>query len=291
MKTVVIGANGQLGSDCVLAFERAGHEVVGLTHQDIEITDAGSAEQILARHAPAVVINTAAFHNVEKCEVEPQRAFAVNALGPRNLARLANELGYLLIHISTDYVFDGAKNAPYLETDAPRPLNIYGNTKLAGEYFVLAMAHRFFVVRVSAIYGTHPCRAKGGNNFVKLMLKLARDRGEVKVVDDEFVSPTYTPDVANQLLALVPCDAYGTVHATANGSCSWYEFAEAIFRLAGTKVNLRRAMPGEFASKVARPKYSVLENAVLKQQGIDQMPDWKSSLKQYLATLSSQSVT
>jgi dTDP-4-dehydrorhamnose reductase len=285
MKTVVIGSNGQLGSDCVLAFQQAGHDVVALTHQDIEVSDATSVGRILAHHRPSMVVNTAAFHNVEKCEQEPERSFAVNALGPRNLARLSNDLGYLLMHISTDYVFDGAKNTPYLETDLPRPLSVYGNSKLAGEYFVQTIARRFFVVRISAVYGANPCRAKGGNNFVKLMLKLARERGEVKVVDDEFVSPTYTPDVAHQLLKLMQTEAYGLIHATANGSCSWYEYAAAIFQLTDTKVKLLHAAPGEFPMKVPRPKYSVLENARLKQLSIDMMPGWRTSLEHYLTTV------
>jgi dTDP-4-dehydrorhamnose reductase len=285
MKTVVLGANGQLGSDCVLALRQAGHEVTALTHEDVEVADVAALGQTLTRLAPTAVINTTAFHNVEKCEQEPDRSFAVNAFGPRTLARLSNELGYRLIHISTDYVFDGAKGSPYVETDIPRPLSVYGNSKLAGEYFVQTIARRFFVVRVSAIYGAHPCRAKGGNNFVKLMLKLARERGEVTVVDNEFVTPTYTPDIAQQLLKLIETDADGVVHATANGSCSWFEFAEAIFAISRTKVNLRRAAPGQFPMKVPRPKYSVLENAVLQKLRIDIMPDWRASLTRYLATL------
>ena len=131
------------------------------------------------------------------------------------------------------------------------------------------------------------CRAKGGNNFVKLMLKLAKERGEVKVVDDEFVSPTYTPDIANQLLALSGTDAYGLIHVTSNGSCSWHEFAEQIFKLSGTTVRLLRAAPGEFPMKVARPKYSVLENSRLQALGLDQMPDWRDALRRYLVILNS----
>jgi dTDP-4-dehydrorhamnose reductase len=285
MKTVVIGANGQLGSDCVLAFEKAGHEVAGLTHQDIEIAEEPSVADKLTSLSPGLVINTSAMHNVDACEKSPLQAFAVNAVGARSLARLSNQLGFVLIHISTDYVFDGNKNAPYLETDVPRPLNVYGNSKLAGEIFVQTIARRYFVVRVSAIYGANPCRAKGGNNFIKLMLKLARERGEVKVVDDEFVSPTYTPDVADQLVRLAETDAHGVVHCTANGSCSWYEFAEAIFKLTQTKVKLLRAAPGEFPMKVPRPRYSVLENSMLDGLGIDRMPLWKDSLARYIAEL------
>jgi dTDP-4-dehydrorhamnose reductase len=285
MKIAVLGANGQLGSDCVAVFKEAGHDVAALTHAEVEVADTEGLERSLAACAPEVVVNTAAFHNVEKCEQEPDRAFAVNAIGARSLARLSNDINFLLVHISTDYVFDGAKNAPYVETDVAKPLNVYGVSKLAGERFIETIARRFFNVRVSGIYGSNPCRAKGGNNFVKLMLKLAKERGEVKVVDDEFVSPTYTPDAARQILRLLPHSDYGTVHTTANGSCSWHEFADAIFNLSKTKVNLLRAKSSDFPAKVPRPKYSVLDHAQLKKWDIDVMPHWRASLSSYLATL------
>ena len=287
MKTIVIGANGQLGTDCVSTFRRAGHDVVGLTHEDIELAEDDSVRVALTPLVADLVINTAAMHNVETCEKSPLRSFAVNGLGARSLALLANELNFTLVQISTDYVFDGMKCTPYREADPARPLNTYGNTKLAGELFVQTIAHKYFVVRVAALYGMNPCRAKGGNNFVKLMLKLGRERGEVKVVDDEFVSPTYTPDIANQLLALSQTDAYGIFHATSNGSCSWYEFAGEIFTLAGTTVKLVRAAPGEFPMKVPRPKYSVLENSRLQALGLDRMPDWHDALGRYLVALGS----
>jgi dTDP-4-dehydrorhamnose reductase len=287
IKTVVIGANGQLGTDCLATFQKAGHDVVGLTHQDIELAEEQSVRAVLSPLTADLVINTAAMHNVEACERSPLQAFAINGLGARNLALLANELNFTLVQISTDYVFDGLKDSPYREADIARPLNAYGNSKLTGELFVQTIAHKYFVVRVSAIYGMNPCRAKGGNNFVKLMLKLGRERGEVRVVDDEFVSPTYTPDIANQLLALSQTDAYGVIHATSNGSCSWYEFASEIFKLAGTSVKLDRAAAGEFPMKVPRPKYSVLENSRLQALGLDRMPEWRDAVGRYLVALSS----
>jgi dTDP-4-dehydrorhamnose reductase len=202
MKVLIIGANGQLGSDLVGVFQRRGAEVAGLTHQDIEIADAAAVEAKLAAAAPQVVVNAAAFHNVELCESEPQSAFAVNALGARNLAGASVKHSFRLIHISTDYVFDGRKRQPYTEEDCPRPLNCYGNSKLSGELFIQAMAKNYAVVRVSGLYGAAPCRAKKGLNFVKIMLKLARERGEVKVVTDEFVTPTYTRAAAEQIAQL-----------------------------------------------------------------------------------------
>ncbi len=285
IKTVVIGGNGQLGTDCVAAFQKADHEVISLTHQDMELASENSVRGALSPLKANLVINTAAMHNVEGCEASPLEAFAVNAVGVRKLALLANELNFTLIQISTDYVFDGLKGTPYRECDAARPLNAYGNSKLAGELFVQTIAEKYFVVRVSAMYGLSPCRAKGGNNFVKLMLKLAKERDEVRVVDNEFISPTYTPDIAKQLLALSQTDAYGLFHATSSGSCSWHEFAEQIFSLSGKGVKLLSAAAGELSKKVPRPKYSVLENARLQALGLDVMPDWRDALQRYLAVL------
>jgi dTDP-4-dehydrorhamnose reductase len=283
MRIAVIGANGQLGEDVAAAFRAEGDEVTSLTHQDLEISSRESVLHNVEQSHPDVVINTAAFHHVEKCEAEPERAFAVNAVGARNVAQATRALGATLFHISTDYVFDGAKHSPYTEQDAPMPLNVYGNSKLAGEYFVRAENPRHFVVRVSGLYGSHPCRAKGNLNFVETMLKLGRERDEVRVVNDEFVTPTPTVEVARQLVVLSRTSDYGLYHASAEGECSWYEFAQAIFELSGTRVRLEAARPGEFPAKVARPKYSVLENAALKRSSRNVLRHWKKGLEQYLA--------
>ena len=282
MKVAVIGSNGQLGSDVVRAFQENGDEVRGLTHADVELSSLDSVSAALQRARPELVVNTAAMHHVENCEREPEKAFAVNALGSRNLASASREVGSTLVHVSTDYVFDGAKGSPYVETDAPLPLNVYGNTKLSGEYFVRSTTEKHFVLRVSAIYGENPCRAKGGLNFVELMLKLARERGAVRVVDSEFVSPTPTRDIAKQIVVLSRSNRYGPYHATAEGSCSWYQFAREIFALTDTKVNLTVADPNEFPAKVARPRYSVLENNALKLQGLNTFQPWQSGLREYV---------
>lgn len=282
MRVAVIGANGQLGCDVCKAFEENGDEVIQLNHDVLDITDLDQAKTMLEEAKPAMVINTAAMHNVNACEANPARAFEVNGIGVRDLAILSNELDFTLFHISTDYVFDGAKKTPYIETDYPLPLNVYGNTKLAGENFVRAIAKRHFVVRVSGLYGTNPCRAKGGNNFVKLMLKLAKERPEVRVVDDEVLTPTFTEDIARQLVAMTKIEKYGLYHCTAQGSCSWYGFAKKIFELTGTKTKLSVAGPGEFPVKVPRPKYSVLENKNLQDAGLDLMPEWQDGLRRYL---------
>jgi dTDP-4-dehydrorhamnose reductase len=286
MKIAVIGADGQLGTDVVKAFAANGDEISSLTHSDIEISNKDSVSERMMALRPNIIVNTAAMHHVDKCEQDPAKAFAINGLGAKNLALAAKEIGAKLMHVSTDYVFDGEKGTPYAETDAPRPLNVYGNSKLSGEYFVRSTVPEHFVLRISAIYGKSPCRAKGGLNFIELMLKLARERGEVKVVDDEFVSPTPTPEIARQMVALSRSDAYGLYHATAEGSCSWHAYAKEIFAMTNTKVNLLIAGPNEFPIKVPRPKYSVLENAGLKKQGLNVFQPWQQGLREYFSTLS-----
>jgi dTDP-4-dehydrorhamnose reductase len=281
-RAVVLGANGQLGSDVTAAFVAEGYEVSGLTHRDIEITSPESVRLAFQRVSPEIVINAAAFSNVGGCETDPLLAFRVNALGARNVAQACDDFGAKILHISTDYVFDGAKDTPYTELDIPCPLNVYGNTKLSGEFFVRSANPRHFVVRVCGIYGQYPCRSKDGLNFVELMLKLSRERDEVRVVDDEFVTPTATAEIARQLIVLSRTSRYGLFHATAEGSCSWYEFARAIFDITGTRVRLERARPGEFPAKVRRPKNSVLENTALKHEGLNIFRHWKEGLQEYL---------
>jgi dTDP-4-dehydrorhamnose reductase len=282
MNVAVIGANGQLGGDIVSAFSAAGDTVAGLTHAQVEISALDSVKSALHALRPEVIVNTAAMHHLGQCEQEPAKAYAVNAIGARNLAQVANELGALLVQVSTDYVFDGRKRTPYEETDAPLPLNAYGNSKLAGEYFVLSLTARCQVLRTSGLYGKRPCRAKGGLNFVEMMLKLAAEKGTVRVVDDEFVTPTFTAELAEQIVALSRSDCTGLFHATAEGGCSWFEFAREIFSLTGTRVSLNAASAGEFPAKVPRPKYSVLENRALKDRALNRFRPWREGLRRYL---------
>ena len=282
MRVAVVGANGQLGSDVANAFAANRDDVCSLTHGEIEVGRLDSVRACLEKCNAAVVVNTAAMHHVENCEQDPEKAYGVNAIGARNLAMVTRELGAALVHVSTDYVFDGRKNTPYIEEDAPLPLNVYGNSKLAGEYYVRTVNPKHFVLRTSAIYGKHPCRAKGGRNFVDLMLELARTRGRVRVVNDEFVSPTPTAELARQIVRLSRSEQYGLYHATAEGSCSWYEFAREIFSVAGVDVILEAAAPGEFPAKTPRPPYSVLENRRLKNLGLNAFASWKEGLQQYL---------
>jgi dTDP-4-dehydrorhamnose reductase len=283
VKVAVIGANGQLGHDVVRAFSEQGDEVRGLTHADIELSSLDSVAACLCAAPAEIVVNTAAMHNVDSCEQQPGKAHEVNAIGSRNLASVTRDLGSVLIHVSTDYVFDGSKGEPYVESDTARPLNVYGRTKLEGEELVRQTNPKHLILRTAALYGTHPCRAKGGQNFVDLMLRLARERGRVRVVDNEFTSPTATADVARQIAALSRSDRYGLYHATAEGSCSWFEFAREIFRVAEVPVTLEAAGPNEFPAKVPRPAYSVLENRGLKSNHLNLFRPWQDGLHAYLS--------
>ena len=278
-RIVVLGSTGQLGSDLVDAFAQS--DVRGLAHEDLEIGDPEAVRDVLGRLRPEVVVNAAAFHNVPRCETEPERAFALNAIAPGNLARTCRDLGARLVHVSTDYVFDGTKQAPYVETDRPNPLNVYASSKLAGEYAVLNAGGNHQVIRSSGLYGVRPCRAKGGN-FIDTMFKLARERDEVRVVDDEVLTPTFTADLASQIRVLALEGPPGLYHATNQGQCSWYQFARLIFDLGNLKTPLHPTTVKEFASPVRRPFYSVLDNAALRASGLDRMRDWRDALTDYM---------
>ncbi len=282
MKIAVIGANGQLGNDVMSAFARQGDEVYALTHTDVEVASLDSVATTLRTLRPHIVVNTAAMHHVEKCEQAPQEAFAVNAVGARNVAIASRDVRAILVHISTDYVFDGCKRSPYVENDLPQPLNVYGVSKLAGEHCVRSIWEKHFILRTSGLFGKNACRAKGGLNFVDLMLKLAKERPEVRVVDGEIVSPTSTRELARQIVALSPSDCYGLYHATAEGGCSWYMFAREIFSITNAAVTLNVASADEFAAKVPRPKYSVLENRELKARRLNVLKSWQDGVREYL---------
>lgn len=280
-RIVIIGSNGGLGSDLVRVFPE--NEILPVTHQDLEITDERAVEAFFERARPTVVVNTAAYHHTAKCEEHPDRSFAVNAIGPLNLAKACAPIDSLLIHVSTDYVFDGNKGAPYVEEDNVSPLNVYGLSKAAGELAVLNYCPRHYVVRSCGLYGLVPCRAKG-DNFITKILNLAAEKGEVTVVNDEMITPTWTFSLAKQIHRLCSAESvpYGIVHASDEGECSWYDFTAEIFRLSCVKADLKSCSVEEARPAIRRPRYSVLENRVLKQAGANIMGDWKESLAEYL---------
>jgi dTDP-4-dehydrorhamnose reductase len=222
---------------------------------------------------------------VDDCEDEADRAFAVNALGARNVAVVAQEIGARLVHMSTDYVFGGEaepRTIPYTEFETPVPLSIYGKSKLAGENLVRHFCLRHFIVRSSALFGVAGSSGKGGN-FVETMLRLARERHELKVVSDQVLSPTYTPDLARKIVQLMTTEYYGIFHITNRGACSWYEFAREILKLAGIKTPVVPVTSDQYPQKARRPRYSVLDNYHLRLLGMDDMRPWQEALKDYLA--------
>jgi dTDP-4-dehydrorhamnose reductase len=278
---VVIGANGQLGSDLCRQFQAHEHRLVPMTRHDIELRDHDQVARTMEAVRPSVIVNTAAFHKVEACEMDVDQAFQVNSIGVRNLAVVAERIGALLVHMSTDYVFDGESDKPYPETAAPNPINVYGASKVAGEYFVRNICSRHLIVRTSGLYGLAGSSGKGGN-FVETMLRLGRERGIVSVVSDQSLSPTYTPDLAEMIWRLVEAEAQGLYHVTNSDSCSWYEFACAIFDLSRAAVAVKAIDTAATGASVRRPQRSILANRRLAGQGIGPLRPWKQALASYL---------
>ena len=282
MKVLVTGANGQLGTDLCKALQQ--FEVIPLTHKDIEISDMDSVKQVFIKYKPDIIINTAAYVRVDDCEIEQDKAFLINALGARNVAVIAQELGAKLLHLSTDYIFGGdaqPRTTPYTEFDTPIPLSVYGKSKLAGENFVRHLCHKHFIVRSSGLFGVAGASGKGGN-FVETMLRLARERSELRLVDDQVFSPTYTKDLAGKIAQLIDTEYYGIFHITNGGSCSWYEFAIEILKQAGLKTPIIPVTSDKYPQKARRPHFSVLDNYHLRLLGMDDMRHWQKALKDYM---------
>lgn len=281
MRILLIGSNGQVGSALVEVL--TSDLVTPLTHADIEITDPASVRKALEQYRPETVINTAAYHRVDDCEAEPEKAFRVNATAVHQLALACNEIGATLVHFSTDYVFGGDRREPYQETARPAPLSIYGVSKLAGEHLVAATLPQHFIIRGCGLYGLGGNKSKGGN-FVETMLRKANNGETIKVVDDQVLTPTHTPELARKVAELIHTNNYGLYHITCQGQCSWYEFAARIFELAGLKPDLHRTSSETFRTPAKRPSYSVLENANLRSLEMDDLKTWQEALEDYLRT-------
>lgn len=270
--------------DFFLSASRAGHQVSGADFPEIDITSIQSVQASIDAQRPDVVVNCAAFTAVDKCETESKTAFAVNADGVANLGTAAAERGASVVHISTDYVFDGTKPSPYVETDATKPLSVYGASKLEGERRLVETCDRHFILRIAWLYGTR------GNNFLKTIRGLAQKRAAIgeplKVVNDQFGTPTYTMHVCNQVLALIGTTQFGLYHATSEGSCSWFDFASEIVKAYGIAAHVVPCTTAEFnvefPRSAHRPANSVLENQRLKILGLNVMPPWKQGLKEYM---------
>jgi len=275
LKIVVTGANGQLGKE-LSQWSNVSADIIGLSRDILEIKSLSACRQIFSLHSPDIVIHCAAYTAVDQAESESDEAFRVNAVGTRNVAIAAREIGAKLCYISTDYVFDGFGVTPYHEYDITNPKTVYGMSKLAGERLVQTLHDRYYIVRTSWVYG------KFGNNFVNTMLKLAEEKSELKVVSDQLGSPTYTYDLAEFLIELVQTDYFGIYHASNTGVCSWFDFAKAIFEESGHKTIVTACSTEEFPRPAPRPAYSVMEHSGIRINGLKLLRPWREALNHYL---------
>jgi len=274
LKIALTGSDGMLGQDIQRVFTDV--ELVNFTLNDFDITDPDRTLSVIKQASPDYLIHPAAYTDVDGCENNPETAYRVNAVGAKNVTNACEEIGCPVIYISTDYVFDGTKEEPYLETDEPNPLNEYGLSKLNGERFVSSLTESFYVVRTSWLYG------KNGKNFVETISRLLLERDEIKVVNDQTGSPTYTYDLALKLRELIGKD-YGTYHITNSSKCSWYEFALEIATLKQSDTKIIPVTSDEYKLPARRPAHSILANAKLKQAGIKELRSWKEALREYMA--------
>ncbi|QFT88419.1 dTDP-4-dehydrorhamnose reductase [Bacillus sp. THAF10] len=276
MKVLVTGAKGQLGFEIVKMLNKKKVQTIGLNRLELDVTNRKKVEELLWKHMPDVVIHSAAYTNVALAEKEPEKAYQVNSLGAKNVAKASESIGASLCYISTDYVFDGMSKSPYTETDLPNPQNIYGMSKYLGEKNVQALCSKYFIVRTSWLYGSN------GNNFVRKIIEKAESSNEIEVVNDQFGSPTYTRDLAIFLLELIKTGKFGIYHATNSGSCSWFEFASEIFRELNHPVVIKAVNSDRYISHVYRPKNSVLDNSAIIKNGFNVLPSWREALKDFL---------
>jgi dTDP-4-dehydrorhamnose reductase len=286
MRYAVLGANGQLGRDLC---PRLPGEVVGLARDRADLTRLETLRTGLDAVHPDVVVNCAAYNLVDQAESDPTAAFAVNTFGVRDLALLCRQRNWTLVHYSTDFVFglDAGRQAPWVETDAPGPVSVYGASKLAGEYFVRSICPKHVVIRTCGLYGLHGSGGKG-TNFVEVMLRLSGQGGPVRVVSDQVCTPTYTVDLAEATAALLGAGGQGLFHLTSGGSCTWFEFARAIFERAGKKVEVVPITSAALDRPARRPAYSVLAPAALATLGLKPPRPWGEALGAYLAARASR---
>ena len=270
MRVLLAGAGGQLGLELAEILPDRGHHVVALDRKGLDVADPEAVESSIEEHAPELVVNAAAYTDVDGCEENLDLAYAVNALGPRNLAQACARRGCGLLHVSTNYVFDGEGDRPYEPFESPRPISAYGRTKLAGEEHVMRLTNRWYVVRSAGVYGR-------GHNFVRTMLRVGTERDVLKVKKDEFISPTYARDLAEGIAEVIEKRSYGLYHLTNAGTCSWYEFAQEIFRLSETEVEVVPIPGSEYPLPAARPA-----NGLLSSLGSPELRHWREALAEYL---------
>ncbi len=276
MKVLVTGVGGQLGYDVMHELHKRGIDCCGADRVEFDITDYNATHKFITAYAPDAVIHCSAYTAVDKAEDEPELCRTVNAGGTENIAKVCQEIDAKMLYISTDYVFPGNGEAFYNVDDSTAPQNVYGQTKLEGELAVQKLVQKYFIVRISWVFGIN------GNNFIKTMLRLAETHKELGVVADQIGSPTYTADLAVLLVDMVQTDKYGTYHATNEGVCSWADFAEKIFATAGVEVKVNRIVSEAYPTKAKRPKNSRLSKAKLVQQGFGLLPSWQNAVERYI---------
>lgn len=282
MRVLVTGVSGQLGYDVARVLTQRGIEYRGTSSKELDITDRAAVEHLMQAYRPDAVIHCAAYTKVDLAEDEPERCWAVNADGTRNLAAACREIGAKMLYISTDYVFPGT-GEQFRRTDDPvSPVNTYGRSKLAGELAVQSLLETYFIVRISWVFG------KNGNNFVKTMLRLAETRTELTVVCDQIGSPTYTADLAPLLCDMVQTERYGIYHATNGGTCAWSEFAKAIFELADKQVTVYPIPTSAYPTRAVRPLNSRMSKERLHSNGFQELPEWKNALARYLKEITGE---
>ena len=274
MKILITGSGGMLGHD--LAKVLKNHELVLTTSKTLDITDKNEVMDFISDLRPDIVINSAAYTDVDGCEENQNLAYSVNGEGPENLALACRENDCALVHISTDYVFDGSAAEPIAENGQIGPISVYGKSKLEGEKAIREIMDKYFIVRTAWLYG------ENGKNFPRTMLELAENHPEITVVYDEVGTPTYTPDLAFGISKLIETDYYGIYHLTNSGSCSWCEFARYIFEIAGCDVKVIPVTASEFARPAPRPSYSVLNNKNWIEKGFEPLRDYKDAIKDYI---------
>lgn len=279
MKVLVTGVGGQLGYDVCKELDRRGIEHRGVDVQDFDITDASAVSRYIKGYGPDTVIHCSAWTAVDRAEDVPQQVHDVNTAGPFNIAAVCREIGAKMLYISTDYVFPGTGERFYEPDDPTAPLSVYGKTKLGGELAVTELLDKYFIIRISWVFG------KNGSNFIKTMLRLAESKTEINVVCDQMGSPTYTADLAPLLCDMAATEKYGIYHATNEGICSWAEFAREIFRRSGHAVKVNPVPSSEYPTRAVRPLNSRMSKDRLEQQGFHRLPVWQDALARYLAEL------
>lgn len=275
MKILITGSNGMLGHDLIEVLND-NHELILTTSKTLDITDKNNVIDFIIENKPDIVINSAAYTDVDGCEENLESAYMVNGEGVRNLALGCSEIDSPLVHISSDYVFNGENTRPWIEDDETDPISVYGKSKLKGEEAILEILDKFFIVRTAWLYGIN------GKNFPKTMLELAENHSEITVVYDEVGTPTYTLDLAEAISQLIETDTYGIYHITNSGSCSWCEFARCIFEIAGKDVKVIPVTASEFARPAPRPHYSVLNNEKWIENGFKPLRNYKDAIKEYI---------